>query len=236
MKKPILAKYIFEIRYPAAAIFHDKRGAICQKIQNDEFEHWRLDSLIVNSYNEAKTRFAFSTSKNAGMHFEFPQIDYHASLLKYIRIITRELDLNKLSRVGVRLYLLYPTESLDSAKEIYSKSVFNIYLDVISNIGNAIDFGCTFDFDFDPLKGHLTFGPMDSKQLFEMFVKGEIDKENVEIPESFIFFDFDLFQVENYAFKKTDELVDHLVKYCVSAENKIIQHVGQLIKAFEQRE
>ena len=233
MANPILSKFIFEVKYPAAAVFHDKKGSILQKMQDDRFEHWRLDTLIINSFNEEKTRLAFTTSRNFGTYFEFPESNFKDSLFKYIRIVSRELSIRKILRIGVRTFYLLPMDSLEDAKNIFSKTVFNEFLQIIQNVGTPNDFESKFNFQFDKQKGQLSFGPMDSEQLINYFIKGTIDKEILNVPESFMFFDFDLFQDENYEFPKTDDLITHISKFCNSAEEIILSKLNPIINAFE---
>lgn len=227
---PIIAKYIFEYRYPANPEFHQKGGTICKKMVdgNPEFNHWKMSFAQANIFNDNKRFFAFASSKRAGMHFDFPgEFDFITEIQRFTYTTQECLHPSGLTRLGSRLYLLYPLESFEFGQKIFSNKIYKEIGAPLKKLGEVYDYSSVFDFDTNNGKGHIQIGPMKREQLFSMFIKSIGDEKEMEklSPPAFLFVDYDLSHVD--ISKK--KMAGYITGFCRDAIKKSIDDTNQFM-------
>ena len=226
----IKAKHIVEFRYPAASIFHDKRGIVCSSFQEEPFVHWQIGPVRVDLHSEDKRYSAFVTSKNAGLTIELAESngEFLRHLRRYSRLIHGQLNLTSLTRIGMRMLLLIPQDSFESAASIFMETIYSPVSEQISQLGDANDYSCMWNLTIGEREAHFQIGPMEVKQLRENFIQGDIDEE--QLPESFIFVDFDIY-AENPNFSiRTDRFI---TQFAESSLEDIVSRTRGFLESFE---
>jgi hypothetical protein len=225
----IQAKYMVEFRYPAKAIFHDRRGTIASMFQSDPFTEWQINPIRVVLHSENRVLNAFVTSKNASINSSATnnQEEYLSHLRRYARLIHRQLNLTTLNRMGARMHLLLPQESFDDAARIFTEVIYSDIEEQLSQLGQVYDYSCIWDTNIGERKAHVQIGPMNIEQLLERYIQGEVEKDS--FPQTFIFVDFDLYEENPDIRIATDRYIQQFTR---QAFDDIVTLTTQLLEGF----
>lgn len=223
----IPVKFMVEFRYPARALFHDAKGFICDNFQSPPFTEWRINPNQIELHSKNRLYSTTLTSKNAAMFAEVKtnRDEFLGHLRRYARLVCRKLNITSLSRVGARMFLIIPHSNFHDASRIFRESIFPNIDEQLAQIGSVYDYNFLWDLTTNDRKAHFRIGPMEINQLLEIFILGEIEKD--DLPEAFIFVDFDIYK-EKPEF--TTQTYNYISQFVDSSTREILSRTHQFFE------
>lgn len=126
----LLSKVVCEARYPNGHIYWDRTGHTINQIEK-ELTEWKWEKLengqmlLRNNKRKMKTLYGWNRFWMHQKHSEnLNQLKINCD--KLYKIITENLEIKKLKRIGNRYWFVLPTKSIDEADTLIAKGkIFN---------------------------------------------------------------------------------------------------------------
>jgi len=184
--EPYIKQAIWEIRFTPILAFHKKRIDICEKFV-DKLPHWGLDMRKIEMYDQLEKESSDRkfTLTNRGASFIFKNVGHYDNFkspsIYFLENITRDLDIKKISRFGVRLFFITKyTKEFNQLKNLISKKIYNEqFLKNLNQEKKISDVGTAIDFNLKAYKYHLVFGPATKKEIEKSY--GKNGSEDVKV-------------------------------------------------------
>lgn len=226
----VVIKTVFEIRYPAAALLFDRRGHIATEFQRDLFTEWRITHNRVELHDQDRTLLAFAAFKNCGMAMEqYPGLQFFLThTRRFLRLVLEQLEVERLTRIGLRHFCFIPLEgSFSSAVDYFTSAFYSFSESQVEALGGSFrDVGMTLELKIEDMLGRLTLGPMQAEQYGDMRIL-ESEKDREALPETSMFLDFDLYRIN-------PETPRNLVEFCREFITRGDAQIHDRIAAFLQ--
>lgn len=124
----VLHRYVYELRYEFGQIYWDRAGRVAKQILND-FDEWDFQSIdnqtCFLAHREQNVAFHFGPEKldlvqtqNADVETLMPVGEFSRLAESATRIVIETLDLQYFSRIGYRVWHLYPTEDRNHSESL----------------------------------------------------------------------------------------------------------------------
>jgi hypothetical protein len=193
----MLKEYIMEIRYEPIGHFLDIRGAVADYMQKNMFGHWQIGNNQVDFWN-AETReedknVAFVSHRNCGYSSIAPPTDnfFEDNAGKFVRVLCEcpHFRLPSVTRLGVRFrFFMGSKKPFEDLKKAVTKT---FYRDEVGDLvgGEIVDVAATLISQQKDYSLNFNLGPMEDKQVKQVFRTGFEDLE-----KSGLFVDMDFFQ------------------------------------------
>lgn len=194
-----LWKAIWEVRYPAAGLLFDKRGAIATKWQfQEDLSEWRISSNQVVVHNLSKTKLLLANLGRVSVAEELPK-NYKAFSNLAFAFTSDVLDIievSKISRVGLRLLFISPSKSFKGLVRKIGRKIYRLDEQDWNILGGfPEDIALPLVLQIGENKANFKFGPMEKEQ----YQRDEIfstEEALQEISPVSLFIDFDLFKLD----------------------------------------
>lgn len=228
-----LLRAVWEVRFPAEAVFFDNRGKIASRWhKQDGFDNWRLAQNELRLHSSDNSQ-AFVANHHRAFYVAEGQAlkEFCDKAAKVSAWTLASLKIKHITRVGFRIHLLLERNSFEETKLSMLKTVFAIRDDEWEIFGGEpLDISVPFTLQFGDRKANFKMGPVKRDELIDTIIESETIKER--LPEAGILFDFDMYK-ENPNFQSRNlrpdfyEFIESAGKQMQSISMGILEHYGE---------
>lgn len=224
-------KIVFEVRYPAAALLFDNRGAIASKWQwTSDLTEWRISNNLVTLHNKSNTTVLNTGFKQTSVVMELPESSalFCNRASEFSSWVLDTLRIKNIERVGLRFIQVAKRQHFKLLVSKMRENLFNMREDEWALLGGPPeDIAVPLTLALGENKANVTLGPMKAEQLTDFFESAEVKSK---IPEVALFFDFDLYR-SNPDFS-SDSYEEKIGSFLKTGSQQIIEISSQFVEKY----
>lgn len=225
-----MLRIVVEFRYDLLGKVLDRKGALLDSLNahfGDKMSKFRVKEDSIHCVFE-KRQCVISTKNAVFMSESLTSYEEEKKFAgKLLRTLSKELELEKYTRVGVRLWCVWSVQKLESLTQFLSEkfykehdSLFSIFKGDIVDVGFPVDMSEIVK-DLGKVKSNLVFGPMSDKQLREIL------NRKGDFPKASVYADFDQRLVESVSL--SEEVVKDFLTHAGSRLTLLDAFIKQLL-------
>jgi hypothetical protein len=185
-------KAIWQVRYPAAALLLDHRGAIADRWHNhSDLTEWKINHNTVRVHNRSQTVYLSADHRACSVVVEGPEAyeQFAADALAFTFETLEMIKVRKLERIGLRIMQIEPRDSFQKLCGTMRRRLYKLSEEQWNVLGGyPRDVGLHLVLVDGDSRINWSMGPMEQDQLLPQFESEEIQKR---LPKVSLFLDCD---------------------------------------------